>query len=491
MKKNVLKSTRILCLVFLICVIIPHNIKAAKKEVYLVVASKHIKASEDWMRVVKVLQKRHKADTIFYDNSPIELLRDLKKIKPRYVAIVEKPEFLNRDYVINGHKLSRMIDDDIYADYLWGIITGYSAGDAMNMIEKSEQPFIIKTALNTTGLLSSGKWFDKFAWIDDGSKGLWGEKLNEKDSPKRYRIEPWELLTKFSDKFEEIDPDLIITSAHASENELEMPFSLGSIKAKEGMLYADLVKPRFLSQTQKPRVYFAAGNCLIGNVNNTKNSMAIAWMKGGGATSMVGYVVTTWYGRNGWGGLKYWYANPGSLTLAQAVYLNQQDMLHTMNDWDPKILEMDYPFNKGSLFQRQDCENNFKKLLGRSPTNDELGFIHDKDVFTFYGDPKWDVRLQEIPAENGYKTSFKIKGKKCIITIETNAKFDPESLDSGKSKNDHSGGVPFNYFFPLRLVSPQLQSGQNWNVALAEDFIIVYNTNFKPNSTYKIILDIQ
>ncbi len=491
MEKRSFLISVILFFTFLFFVGTTENVFAAKNDVYLVVASTSVKTSKGWMEVVKVLQKRHKADVLFYEKSPSELLNQLKNIKPRYVAIVEKPEFLNRDYIRNAHKLSRMIDDDIYADYVWGVITGYSAKDAMNMVEKSAMPFVVKTALSTTCSVSSGKWFDRFAWLDDGAKGIWGEKLNKNEKPKRYNIDPWELLTKFADKFEEMDPDFIVSSSHATEEELEVPFSMGSIKPKNGLLYADLVKPRFLPETQKPRVYFAAGNCLIGNVDNTKNSMAIGWMKGGGATTMIGYVVTTWYGRNGWGGLKYWLANPGALTLAQAVYLNQQDMLSIMNGWDPKILKVEYPFEAGVFMDRDACKANFKKVMGRNPSKDEMGFIHDRDVLAFYGDPKWDVRLQEIPAEKGYTTSLKIKGKKCIITIKTNSKFDPKSLNGGKLKQNHVGDIPFNYFFPKRLDSPRLHAGQKWKVALAEDFIIVYNTEFKPDSTYKIILDID
>ena len=38
--------------------------------------------------------------------------------------------------------------------------------------------------------------------------------------------------------------------------------------------------------------------------------MAVDWMKGGNAVTMIGYVVTIGYGRNGWGGLKYWLTPP-------------------------------------------------------------------------------------------------------------------------------------------------------------------------------------
>ena len=113
------------------------------------------------MKVVETLAKRHKATVLYYDKQLRELLAELRRLTPRYVAVVEKPENLNREFVMEGHRLSREIDDDIYADYLWGIITGYSATDAMRMVEGSAKPFVIHTALNTTAELSDGKYFDR------------------------------------------------------------------------------------------------------------------------------------------------------------------------------------------------------------------------------------------------------------------------------------------------------------------------------------------
>lgn len=70
-----------------------------------------------------------------------------------------------------------------------------------------------------------------------------------------------------------------------------MPFSLGNIKAKDGQLYMDFPNdPQNMKESGKRKVYFAVGNCLIGNVNNTKESMAIAWMNSGNAATMIGYV---------------------------------------------------------------------------------------------------------------------------------------------------------------------------------------------------------
>ena len=153
------------------------DVNAQQFRDYVVITSKEMQSDKAWMKVVEVLSKRHKSTLLYYDKQLRELLAELRRLTPRYVAVVEKPENLNREFVMEGHRLSREIDDDIYADYLWGIITGYSAADAMRMVESSAKPFVIRTALNTTAELSDGKYFDRFAFMNDGgTPGGWGEK---------------------------------------------------------------------------------------------------------------------------------------------------------------------------------------------------------------------------------------------------------------------------------------------------------------------------
>ena len=139
---------------------------ARGKDGYVVAASEAVKSDAAWMKVVEALVKKHKAEVVFYRENISELQEPLRQLRPRFVAFVEKPEFLNREYVMEGHRLSRRLDKDIYADYFWGIITGFSADDAMKLVDRSREPFLIRTALNTTGEMSDGKYFTRFAFKD-------------------------------------------------------------------------------------------------------------------------------------------------------------------------------------------------------------------------------------------------------------------------------------------------------------------------------------
>ena len=265
--------------------------KVVMDDTYVVLASEAVQQDAEWFKVAETLQQKHSAELIIYKESPCETMDALREIKPRYVAIVEKPENLGRDYVIDMHLASREIDEDIYADFIWGMITGYDAAAAMRMVDNSTEPLLIKDAVATITELNSAKWFDNYAWVDDHHKGLWGEKQGRQSEVKRDSIAPEQVLRKFSDLYAKYNPDLVVTAAHATERNLEMPFSLGNFKPKDGGLYAEdrFTKETWdIEQSGKRKVYFAVGNCLIGNVNNTKESMGISWMNDANAATMIG-----------------------------------------------------------------------------------------------------------------------------------------------------------------------------------------------------------
>ena len=349
--------------------------------------------------------------------------------------------------------------------------------------------------------------------MGDHTQGMWGEKKSAQDTVVTYqlpqvptkmlsrnrkggfdtvmmpRVNPVDEMQTFYNLYATYNPDLVVTAAHATERNLEMPFSLGNIKAKDGQLYMDFPNdPQNMKESGKRKVYFAVGNCLIGNVNNTKESMAIAWMNSGNAATMIGYVVTTWHGRNGWGGLKYWLTNPGRYSLAEAIYMNQQDLMYQLNEWDPKLVTLAYPYTEEEF---QEAPRLIQETIGVEPTHDQIGFVHDRDVLAYYGDPKWNVRLQEIAEENDYTVNTSVQGNKCTVTIQTKENFSLERMKGDRFKQEHVLDLPFSYFFPQRLNNPRLSAGQDWKAAVDENFLLIYNADFKPGQTYTVELDID
>ena len=467
---------------------------------YVVAMSRVVSEDKAWADVAETLRLKHSADVVVYSSSPSELLDTLRSLKPRYVAIVDKPENIGRDYVIDFHHTSRDIDEDIYADFMWGIITGYDAEAAMRMVDNSTEPLLIKDAVATIMELNSAKWFNNYAWVDDHTKGLWGEKRGRGAEIKTDTVAPEQVLRKFTDLYAEFDPDLIVTAAHATQKNLEMPYSLGNLKPRNGKLYAEdkfTQEEWDLLNSGKRRVYAAVGNCLIGDMNNSKESMAAAWLNGSNAATMIGYVVTTWHGRNGWGALKYWVTNPSRYTLAQATFINQQDFLHQQNEWYPQLINEKYRYEGKFREELTTAANRLSEVLGREVDLDSaedwdmVGFWHDRDVLVYYGDPKWQINLQSVEGDEDYSVEGFMRDGRYVVKVTTGENFSLEKMRGDKFKQEHVLDLPFSYIFPKRLTNPRLAEGQEWKVALDENFVLVYNAEFEPNATYEIIIDVE
>lgn len=469
---------------------------------YLILASKQVIEDKEWKKVVDELAEKHKASFLTYNNAPDELMNQLKEQSPRYICIVEKPENLNRGYITAWNMASRNIDPDIFLDCFWGIITGEDAAAAMKMVKNSTQPFVIKTGIATVTELSQPKWFDSFAWVDDHREGVIGEK-KDKNSPVAYRtVKPQEVLPEFVNLYNTYQPDFMVTASHATEKNLEMPYSDGNIIPVGGDFYTvPMTKEKKIGMEKneqsklitpnpdKQFLYLPIGNCLIGNVNNDKHSMASTWMSKYNATSFVGYVVTTWYGRNGWGMLKYFLTTPGRHTAQESFFLNMQDMLYQMNGFHPNFVTT--PFNHTVSNTQMQAFMDSEKFLKRELSFDELGFWHDIDVVAYYGDPKWNVRLQEIPEENDYTVTSQREGNKYIVTIKTKENFSLSRMTGDKFKTEHVGDLPFCFIFPERLKNPSIKQRLPWETVVSKDALFIYNPTFKPNLEYKIVIDVE
>ena len=456
-------------------------------------------SDEAWKEVANTIALKHNAEVVTFVELPREALDALRSHNPRYVAIVDMPENIGRDYVIDLHMMCREVDNDIYGDFMWGVITGYDAAAAMRMVDNSTEPLLVKDAVATIMELNSAKWFDNYAWVDDHTRGLWGYKNGRNGEIVTDTVAKEQVLDKFKELYEAYDPDLIVTAAHATQQNLEMPYSLGHIKPRNGKLYTQNIftgEERDIVESGKRRVYTAVGNCLIGDMNNTNESMAAAWMNGSNVATMIGYVVTTWHGRSGWGALKYWVTNPERYTLADAVYINQQDFLHQQNEWYPELINERYEYCDKFMEELTTVANRLSEVLGREVDMnnaadwDMMGFWHDRDVLVYYGDPMWKINLQSVEKENDYTVNSSVRADKCVVTITTGANFSLERMAGDKFKQEHVLDLPFSYIFPERLVNPRLAEGQNWDAVVDENFLLVYNPEFEPNTTYEIVIEI-
>ena len=72
-----------------------------------------------------------------------------------------------------------------------------------------------------------------------------------------------------------------------------------------------------------------------------------------------------------------------------------------------------------------------------------LGFWHDRDVLAYYGDPKWNVRMQEVEGESDFTVTSEFErlsrdeaaatgaSRRCVITVETSPDFSLSRMQGG------------------------------------------------------------
>jgi len=102
---------------------------------YVVLISEKTAKRTDWKRAADKFLKRYSGKLVVWrGNDVLSAREELKKNAPRYVAVIAAPEEIDRVFVAKLHRMSREMNDDIFGDFLWGIISGKDGATAGNML---------------------------------------------------------------------------------------------------------------------------------------------------------------------------------------------------------------------------------------------------------------------------------------------------------------------------------------------------------------------
>lgn len=335
-------------------------------------------AGEDgWRSVVDSLVEET-GDTVFVAERIVsgETMAALREFRPRHVAFVMLPDEIDDQTVRGIKRMMCGIDDDPFDDAMWGIVTGPTASDARRMAA-SKVLSEVTAVLATTGVdkdivkgpvtvisdaFPAGEWWHKSATGEIERHSTTGDTSHV-----------------FAEAWRRDDPDLLLTSSHASERNLEMPFSRGNIIAcKEGFAAAgnaqlidymtgqaidgaaETVDMHPLAAPCREKVWVAAGNCLIGN-HKPGYDMVMSALGFGKVNQFVGYIKTTWYGEIGWNTWSYF----GGYGLALSESWYAANLL-----LEKKLMD---PSSKGE--------------------RDMQGLVWDFDGTVFYGNPRKRVTI--------------------------------------------------------------------------------------------------
>jgi hypothetical protein len=368
---------------------------------YAVVVSEKTRADADWKPVVRALQDKYPgAQVITYKQSVGEAKAALAKSLPRYTCFVARPSELGRTFVVNVHRLTRRLNDDPYTDTLWGILTGYDSASALQ-IASCREPLTLHKGVGIGMNLGP---FDEGFDLSDARQGLTRTKSSDGKTASKEAGDA-DRAADFVRALNEMKPDCLGSDGHATERDLQMPWSRGQLRSRKGQLVGiDRNRNLYPVDSPNPKVYLAYGNCLIGTVDGP-DAIALAFMKSAGVRQMVGYNVVTWYGKGGWGQADWLFGQPGRFSFAETFFINQQMLLYTLRSRFPKhanfdIDEADYD-REGTHLGRIAAKLGYR---GGDPgdakeARDELGMLWDRDTVAFYGDPAWTARFAKRPLD--------------------------------------------------------------------------------------------
>lgn len=369
------------------------------KDSYAIVATKRVAEDPEWKAATidKLQQKYPHAKVLIWDKTLNEILPQMKEMQPSFTAFVGKPEETSRGMVMTAHLFSRMLDDDPYVDTFWGLITGYDAASAA--LVAGSDDILIERAFDCSGT-DLQAFNEGWRYSEDyrGTMHYWKRGMKEIEKSSCSTDNTQGVLKRLKeDKIQ-----FFATSGHATEHDWQMGYCGPNMQMRheKGELYAlDTKHERFPAGSTEPKVYFANGNCLIGNIDKT-DCMALSWMRDGGVRQMMGYTVTTWFGAQGWGTLGLYVDHSGLCTAAEAFHFTNTSIVKTIKDYNiPDMMtwmwstvgHMNVPQTKGmqayaqAEYEKDPSVANGKAI--RSRLQDMAGNLHDRDSVAFFGDP--------------------------------------------------------------------------------------------------------
>ncbi len=385
---------------------------------YLVVASERCRATDGWRQVVGALAAKHDAEMIFFAESPLEILPELRRRSPRIIGVVAMPDEAGRDRVGSLNRLFRRINDDPWLDVRWGLVTGAEWADAMEVV-RTASPLVISRLLSNTPVpfqdVADGVWFD------EGVAGRRMERSGGGDP--REILGDREIADDFAAAFNDAPPDLLVTSGRTNEERWMLGYLFDGgrvVVGAEGDLRARRLDGTEIPlRNPGPMAMLGAGSCLLGFVPND-GVLPLAFIHDAGARQIVGYASTTWHGAGGWDVFRRFLEEPGRWTLAESTWIAQQELIRRFRDEFPGVEE----FSTEGFGEREVPEFQFaiSEATGMPRTDprfkDLAGYLWDRDAIVLLGDPEWSVRMPDGPLP--WSSEVRRSGDRLVIDLVVN-----------------------------------------------------------------------
>jgi hypothetical protein len=268
---------------------------------YAVIIKQSTYNDPDWQAVADALLVRYGGQLFIWNSSLSEIQNDVAQYYPSHIGFIcdmstASPNFI-QSYI---WPFTRALDSDVYCDAVWGIITGYNAQDALNLVS-GPTGFEVKTCIGgttscnvnyyTQGISTSEATYNRYYVKYPDAL----EVVEFNDGPTD-RTE-W-LVTMVNDGVDifDYDPvDIFVTSGHGNHNQWQLHYPTsgqeGFFRSNNGQAYGDPYSgPDINIDSDNPKIFFGLGNCNIGQILGG-SSMAPSWIHTAGAYQYTGYLI--------------------------------------------------------------------------------------------------------------------------------------------------------------------------------------------------------
>lgn len=363
-----------------------------------------------WQAVADSLVAKYQGQLFIWNSTLYDVQEAVAVYQPTHIGFVSTLSNASSTFIYSYvWNFMRELDDDEYCDAIWGIITGYNAEDAMNLITGSSG-FEIKTVLGGTTSCDL-TYYTQGIGTSESTYGSYYVKYPDSTGTTVYTDGPTDrtnwLVTMINEGINifNYDPvDIFYTSGHGNYNvwQLHYPDSdlEGFFRASSGQVYGDPHSgPDTNINSIHPKIYFGLGNCKIGKISGG-SSMAPSWIHTGGAYQYTGYVINEGSGSHQHGGTKaYFYKVARNYTWAEAFFLANQalkfDILNNTPGTNPPDLNGSALYGDPALQVKMSNEGVFREPLFTSDLTINEG--DDKDTITF----KITMNREGSPGYNG------------------------------------------------------------------------------------------
>lgn len=341
-------------------------------------------------------------NTVIYDQSGgvTSTSQQLSQLRPYFCCFLVHHSECSKLFVQGVNQVTRELDPSHpYTDTIWGILTGLTEDDVLSVLE--QKPLVIGRVLANCPV--DLEKFQEGVWFSESERGVSHYKVSHRSEAVKTKCpaDTTELIVREISAERKLPSegdtdgqgvDMIISSGHATEDDWNIAYCFrgGKFLCENGLLFGSAMTGERIDVTRSksPKVLSAAGNCLMGHISHD-SCMALGWMHSANVAQMVGYVVPTWFGYGGWGVHKYFINNPGSMSLAEAFFANQQSLIHRLHSEYGEHVAASLG-DHHSVYDR--CFNTTLSGLDDAP-RECSGLVYDQNNVAFYGDPAWRAQL--------------------------------------------------------------------------------------------------